>query len=474
MESQTSIVKSYYNIKVSNRSTFILAAALAVLGGCRANLPDLPQVDAGRFQPGVRAAIESAQQAARAKPRDAAAVAHLGMTFHAHDQFAAAARCYERASLLAPSRTDYLYYWGTALAADGKNAEAIPPLRRAVASDNRSAVRLRLADALLASGQTKEAANEYRRVLELSPDTASAHYGLGRTQSGSEAIASFEKALALFPRYGAAQFALAGAYRRAGRGAEADELLKTFEQNRKAVPPVEDPWMAAVYQLDAGATGLLRQSQALESQGRLEEAAALQERALEQDPKLDQAWVNLIPLRARLGRPAEAEAAFRKAIELAPNRADAWYNFGVLCLETDRVEEARRAFEKAAELDPRNPDALHNLGSIIERTGQFARAASLYERALALNPEHRAARFQLARILANQHRYADAIANFEKLQQPVDERTPTVLYALGATHARAGHRLQAVEYLRRAESEAARRGQQQLATTIARDLAKLR
>ena len=453
------------------------AAALLVLAGCRpsAPLPDLPNADLGRFEPAVRAAIESAQSSARANPRDPAAVARLGMTFHAHDQFASAAACYRRASLLDPAKFDYHYYLGVALAADGKNTEAVPPLRRALDIDQQSLpARLKLADALLASGQTSDAAVEYKRIVAQNGEIAQGHYGLARTRDGEEAIASLRQALALAPRYGAAQFALANAYRRAGKQSEADELLKTYEQNRGSSPPLVDPLMAAVYDLDAGATGLLRQSQALERQGRLAEAAALQEKALAQDPKMVQAWVNLITLRARLGEHDKAEEAFRRTIALAPNRSDAYYNFGVLCLDRNRPAEARKAFEKAVELDPRNADALHNLGSVVERAGQIDRAAQLFERALALKPENRGARFQLARVYANQRRYADAIAQFEKLQQPVDEQTPTVLYALGATHARAGHKREAGEFLERARAEAVRFGQQPLAEAIGRDLARLR
>src|SRR5262249_6356148 len=154
----------------------------------------------------------------------------------------------------------------------------------------------------------------------------SAHYGLGRTQSGAGAIASFTKALELHPRYGAAQFALAAAYRKSGDSAKAEAALAGYEQNKSNAPFVEDPLMAAVYALNAGAVGLMRQAQILERQNRLQEALAVQEKALEQDPKLPQAWINLISLHGRLGNLDQAEEAFQKAVSLAPGQADAYYN----------------------------------------------------------------------------------------------------------------------------------------------------
>jgi tetratricopeptide (TPR) repeat protein len=116
---------------------------------------------------------------------------------------------------------------------------------------------------------------------------------------------------------------------------------------------------------------------------------------------------------------------------------------------------------------------LHNLGAIIERQGQLQRAASLYLRALAVMPEHRDARFKLGRIYVHQRRYAEAITEFEKLQEPVQPDTPGFMYALAATHARAGHRQAAVDLMRRARQRAEQYGQKQLILSINRDLTSM-
>ena len=76
----------------------------------------------------------------------------------------------------------------------------------------------------------------------------------------------------------------------------------------------------------------------------VDEALALHEQVVAADPKLDQAWVNLISLYARSNQPVKAGQAYRRAIALAPNRADAYYNFGVLCFGAERFDEAGRAF----------------------------------------------------------------------------------------------------------------------------------
>lgn len=380
------------------------------------------------------------------------------MVLQAHNQYAEAIAAYRRA----PASPERDYYLGTALAADGKYSEAIEPLRR-------SGNRLRLADALLAAGDPAAAAAEYRAL----PGVAQAHYGLGRTLTADAAAAEYVKALALFPRYGAAQFALASHYRRTGRTKEADKLLTNYERDKTVVPPVEDPLMERIYALDVSSTGLIRQARILDREGQTAEAVALHEQIVARDPKMEQAWVNLISLYARTNQPAKAEQAYQRSLALAPNRADVYYNYGVFCFGAERIDDAGRAFRKAFELDPQNPEAAHNLGAVVEMSGHLDQAAALFRKAVALKPDHRLAHFHLGRIYANRRQYPQAIAEFDQIIEPLDDQSPTYLYALAATHARAGHRSQAIALLNRARTEASARGQQQLIASIDRDLAKL-
>ena len=458
------------------RSSWLLSAALLSLFGCGGNkpAPPLPRIDAASFEPAVREAVERARAAAEAKPDDAATVATLGLTLHAHDQFAAAAAVYRRAAALDPANSETLYLLGAALAGDGKYTEALEPLKQATAAQPKApAPRLKLADTLLAAGDTAAARREYETLLAAGNTLASAHYGLGRTLTGPEATAAFTRALTLFPRYGAAQFALAAAYRRTGQNAEANKLLVNYDRDKTVTPPLDDPALEKVYRLGVSSTGLLRKAQVLEREGDVPAALAVHEQVVRSSPRLDQAWVNLISLYARVQRPADAEQAFRRAIELAPNRADAYYNFGVLCFGLERWADARAAFERALSLDPQNAEAAHNLGAVVERTGDLARAQQLFERALALQPNHRLAHFHLGRIFANQRNYPRAIAEFQQTIEPLDERSPTYLYALAAVQARAGQKQPAYEMLQRARQEALRFGQQPLADSIERDLQAL-
>ena len=116
---------------------------------------------------------------------------------------------------------------------------------------------------------------------------------------------------------------------------------------------------------------------------------------------------------------------------------------------------------------------MNNLGAILEQKEKWDQAAAFYRRAIDANPAYPLAHFHIGRIYANQRKYALAIAEFERSLEPKTENTPAYLYALAATHARAGHRQRAVELLRDAKKEAAARRQEELALSIDRDLATL-
>jgi tetratricopeptide (TPR) repeat protein len=232
--------------------------------------------------------------------------------------------------------------------------------------------------------------------------------------------------------------------------------------------------MRAVDELNQGPDRLLQIAAGVEAQGQLAAAAQLQLKALELDPKLTQAHVNLISLYGRLGDAAGAEKHYRLAVASNQNAYEAYYNFGVLCYRAGRHSEARAAFENVLAINAGHADAHNNLGAVLQEQGHIAEAAGHFRRAVELQPGLRLARFHLGRIYANQGRYPEAIEQFERAVAVDDESTPTYLYALGATKARAGDVAGARSALALAREKAIVRSQPQLASSISRDLEKLK
>jgi tetratricopeptide (TPR) repeat protein len=93
---------------------------------------------------------------------------------------------------------------------------------------------------------------------------------------------------------------------------------------------------------------------------------------------------------------AEAEAAYRKAIELDPTLVAALINLANIHYSRDELGEAQALYERAIELESDFFEAHFNLGNIYHDLTRFAEAQACYREALRLNPFYADAHFYLA------------------------------------------------------------------------------
>jgi serine/threonine-protein kinase len=206
----------------------------------------------------------------------------------------------------------------------------------------------------------------------------------------------------------------------------------------------------------ANVDALREKATALQALGQLAEAEALFKRAVELQPRY---WGNHSYLGAfyyRRGRYPEAEAAFRKAVELAPDNPRAYANLGALLHEAGgRNDEAVAALKKSLALRP-GYRAAANLGLIEFSHGRYAEAARAYETAVGLD----ASDYRVWRGLGLSHYWApgerakagDALARAAELgerQLEVNPRDAALLADLGDCYAHLGNAPRARELLKR-------------------------
>jgi len=462
----------------------LCAVALAVCLSCCAlggqDQPKLPKLNMSDFPAEVRSQVQQAYDAAERRPGDSEAVGKLGMLLDLYDRPAQALVCYRRATQLDSGSFEWLYYLGSLLAKQGRHAEAAAVFKQALRPDpSYLPARLKLAENLLDSGEIEESKELYADIVDDFPGTAEAYYGLGRIAvlKGDPAAAreSFRKACELFPTYGPAHYASAQVDRKLGRTKEAEEELALYAHHEAVVPPVNDPLRDQFRKLDMRAAAHLERGVQLEQVGRLKDAVAETEEALRLNPELVKAHINLLILYGRMGNREKAEEQFQAAVKLNPTQfPDAYYNYGIILLEESKLGEAEEAFRKALAIDPNYYAAHNNLGTVLERQGKLKEAADEYRRALEGNPGFRRAHFNLGRLLVYQRQYAEGIEQLLDTRTPVDEETPSYLYALGAAYGRAGDNSNALRYLEQAKEMAVARGQARLASEIEKDLEKVR
>ena len=86
------------------------------------------------------------------------------------------------------------------------------------------------------------------------------------------------------------------------------------------------------------------------------------------------------------GKVDEAAAQFNRALEIDPNNAPALQNLGIVALRRDDVASAQTYLNRALALNPRLPLALNTLGVVYARQGDYARAVDSWNRAVAIDP----------------------------------------------------------------------------------------
>jgi tetratricopeptide (TPR) repeat protein len=105
-----------------------------------------------------------------------------------------------------------------------------------------------------------------------------------------------------------------------------------------------------------------------------DEAATNYRTALEIDPYLVPALINLANLHYALDEIAEAQALYERAIALEPDVFEAHFNLGNIYHDLGRYPEAQRCYREALMLNPAYADAHFYLAVTLEKSGHSADA----------------------------------------------------------------------------------------------------
>jgi Tfp pilus assembly protein PilF len=123
------------------------------------------------------------------------------------------------------------------------------------------------------------------------------------------------------------------------------------------------------------------------SQGELDRAQLLLDRALALDPDYGDARINRAILAQRRGDTEGARHELALARKDPRAAGTAWMQTGFLELEAGRLDAAREALERARDRLGERTDLLNTLGECYLRMGEGARARAAWERSLALDPQ---------------------------------------------------------------------------------------
>ena len=338
------------------------------------------------------------------------AYGRLGMLLLAATYVDAAEASLRNARTLMPDDVRWPYYLGRIHEANGDLAESARSYERAVElQPNGLAARVLLADVLLAQGELEAAERTYGETLEQHPDSAAAQVGLGRValtrREYTDAVARFERALALAPWANGVHYPLALAYRGLGDTGKAEEHLQQ-RGDVEALPP--DPLRQQLDELLESANAYnIRGGRALDA-GNYRAAADLFRRGLELDPSDPSLRQRLGVALFQLGDASGAMAEFERVARTAPEHTQARFSLGVLLADQGRDREAIDHLSAALQHDPAYIQARVQLADVLARSGRADEALTHYDEALALDPTRPEPGFGAAMALVRLERYAAA------------------------------------------------------------------
>jgi pentatricopeptide repeat protein len=168
-------------------------------------------------------------------------------------------------------------------------------------------------------------------------------------------------------------------------------------------------------------------------------------KALELDPNIVEAHVELAFVEEEQWHWADAEAEYRRALDLNPNSAEANAGLALWMLCQGRTDEALALEERARELDPLAVSGVA-VAWILFQSHRYGDAIRELRSELAVNPNNVPALWNLGFVLAANNQSKDAIPPLEKALS-LSNRSSAVMAILIRAYTHAGRRADALRLL---------------------------
>jgi predicted O-linked N-acetylglucosamine transferase (SPINDLY family) len=325
-----------------------------------------------------------------------------GLAHHQAGRLAEAEVHYRQILAAVPDHADALHLLGLITYQAGRHETAIELIGRAIQQNgNNPSYYISCGLALQGLKRLDEAVASYDRALALKPDYAEALLNRGlaleELKHFYEALESHDRALALKPDYAEALNNRGNTLQALGRFAEA---LESYDRAIALKPELAE----AHY----------NRGDTLRDLDRLSEAAASYHRALALKPDLPEVYFNRGDASRNLGRLDEAVANYDRALALKPDYAEALLNRGLALEELERFEEALESYDRALAISPDYVLALYNRGNALRQLKRFNEALDSYDRALAVRPDYAEALNNRGITLEVLKRFAAALESYDR------------------------------------------------------------
>jgi tetratricopeptide (TPR) repeat protein len=153
---------------------------------------------------------------------------------------------------------------------------------------------------------------------------------------------------------------------------------------------------------------------ALKARGDPAGAVLAYRKAVALDPRDARTYHNLGVALTATGDLGGAVAAFRQAVTLAPNLAQAYGGLGVALYAKEDLAGAIAAFHQVIALNPEDATAHYNLGLTLAKQGRWEERVAAYQAAIRINPAYAEAHCNLGQALLERGRFEEAVQHLRR------------------------------------------------------------
>lgn len=296
-------------------------------------------------------------------------------------------------------------------------------------------------------GEHPQALQDFHRAVDLHPEFAKAHAGLGTIylQLGDfdASEAALKRALELTPGLLYAEANLATVYTKTGRSEEAIGIYRDILRRQ---PESIQVWLGI--------------ASAYQQTDQFAEAIKAYHESLNRSPNLAAAMANLASCYEAIKDEGQAIQYYKAALAIEPKLPMANGNLGAIYQKQGELDKALPFLETAVHQDSEFTAARYCLGLILTKKREFQRAAVEYQHVIAQQRDHIGAYYNLAQALFRLKRSEEgkrAMEVYRRLNaiaQEIDNRERAILlepsnplkqHQLGLVYAKHGKIDEAIE-----------------------------
>lgn len=174
---------------------------------------------------------------------------------------------------------------------------------------------------------------------------------------------------------------------------------------------------------------LVKRAEQARAEGDSDEAIRLLAAAIERNPTLTVAHIEIGDLYLEQSDPSRAEKHFGTAAQQQPGNFDAQFKHGYALQLLNRLSDAVRAYLRALSIQPDDFQANQNLATAYLQLAEPSAALPYAQRAVALKPASGAARANYGSVLTSLDRHDEAVREYRAAAELMD-LTPQLLLNL--------------------------------------------